>query len=116
MQTLSELINIIAPDKANITIDSSIYDLQAINAASYAFNDDYYIVASPKEGTLVTVIFELKNNSSNRDIAIDIKEFLNTVIDHQVRLQLDRANGKIRDLIVSHAFSPLDLNKEVESL
>jgi His-Xaa-Ser system protein HxsD len=116
METISGLINVIDLDHANIIIDSSLYKIEAINAASYAFTSNYHILATRKDDTSVTVIFELKNKASRRNISEDIKEFINTIIDHQVRLQLDRANGKIRDLIVAHAFSPLDLNKEVKTL
>lgn len=115
METVSGLISVIDSDHANIIIDTSLYELEAINAASYAFTSNYHILVTHKNGTSVTVIFELKNKASRRDVPEDIKEFINTVIDHQVRLQLDRANGKIRDLIVAHAFSPLDLHKETNS-
>jgi His-Xaa-Ser system protein HxsD len=115
METVSGLISVIDSDHANIIIDTSLYELEAINAASYAFTSNYHILVTHKSGTSVTVIFELKNKASRRDVPEDIKEFINTVIDHQVRLQLDRANGKIRDLIVAHAFSPLDLHKETNS-
>lgn len=116
VKTISELISIIDTDHANIIIDSSLYDIEAINSACYAFTNKYYIIVTPMDGTSVTVIFELKNKVSQRNISEDIKEFVNTVIDHKVRLQLDRTNGKIRDLIVKHAFLPLDLKKEIESL
>ncbi len=116
METISGFISVIDPDHANVMIDSSVYELEAINAASYAFTGNYHILATRKDNTSVTVILELKNKAAERDISEDIKEFVNAVIDHQVRLQLDRANGKIRDLIVAHAFSPLDLHKEVKSL
>jgi His-Xaa-Ser system protein HxsD len=116
METISGFISVIGPNNANLIIDSSLYDLEAINAASYAFTSNYHILSTRKGGTSVTVIFELKNKASRRDISEDIKEFINSIIDHQVRLQLDRANGKIRDLIVAHAFSTLDLHKEVSSL
>jgi His-Xaa-Ser system protein HxsD len=116
METISGLISVIDTNHANIIIDSSIYDMEAINAACYAFTNNYHILVTPKDSTSVTVIFELKDKISQRNISEDIKDFINTVIDHQVRLQLDRANGKIRDMIVQHAFSPIDLQKETESL
>lgn len=116
METISELISVTDTNQANIIIDSSLYDMEAINAACYAFTDNYHILVTRKNDTSVTVIFELKNKVSQRNIPEDIKDFVNTVIDHQVRLQLDKSNGKIRDLIVQHAFSPLDLKKEIESL
>lgn len=115
METISGLISVIDTNHANIIIDSSIYDMAAINAACYAFTNNYDILVTTKDSTSVTVIFELKDKISQRNIPEDIKDFVNTVIDHQVRLQLDRANGKIRELIVKHAFSPLDLKKEIES-
>ena len=116
METISGLVSVIDDTRANVIIDSSVYELEAINTASYPFTNNYHIIATRKSDTSVIVIFELKNNASGRDIPYDIKEFINAVIDHQVRIQLDRANGKIRDLIVAHAFSPLDLNKETKSL
>jgi len=116
MKKISDLITIINGEHANINIDNAIYDIEAINAACYSFTDNYHILVTCNDDTSCTVIFELKNKVSNKDIALDIKDFINNVIDHQVRLQLDRANGKLRDLIVRHAFSPIDLKKEVESL
>jgi His-Xaa-Ser system protein HxsD len=62
----------------------------------------------------VTVIFEAKDKA--RDVSEDLKDFANSLIDHQLRVQLDKTNGKIRDLIVAHAFSPLDLNEGIKSL
>jgi His-Xaa-Ser system protein HxsD len=115
METISGFISVININHANIIIDSSIYDMEAINAACYAFTNNYHVFMTRKDDKSATVIFELKNKVSQREIQEDIKDFINTVIDHQVRLQLDRANGKIRDLIVKHAFSPLDLKKEIES-
>jgi His-Xaa-Ser system protein HxsD len=115
MGTISELISVLDTNHANIIIDSSLYDMEAINAACYAFTNNYHIIVTRKDDKSVTVIFELKDKISQRNIPEDIKDFINTVIDHQVRLQLDRVNGKIRDLIVKHAFSPIDLKKEIES-
>lgn len=116
METISNFISITDSGCANITIDSSLYELEAINAASYAFTDNYHVLAKRLDGAIVTVIFELKDKASQRNIPQDIKYFVNAVIDHQVRLQLDRTNGKIRDLIVAHAFSPLDLHEETKCL
>ena len=116
MKTISEFINVIDSSLANINVDTSIYGIDAINSASYAFTNDYYIFIKHLEGTFVTVIFELKDKASQRNIFEEIKIFINSVIDHQNRLQLERINGKIRDMIVRHAFSPFDLTKEIELL
>ncbi|KQC08079.1 MAG: hypothetical protein APR62_05460 [Smithella sp. SDB] len=116
MKTISDSISITNANTANIIINTSLYDIEAINSACYAFTSNYHILVNRVNDTTVKVIFELKNKSSRRNISEDIKDFLNSVIDYQVRLRLEQTNSKIRDLIVKHAFSPIDLKKEIESL
>jgi len=116
MKKISDFISVIGSDRANLTINSSLYNIEAIHAACYAFTDRYHILVTIDDNTLVTVIFELKDKDYQSDIAKDIKEFSNAIIDHQVRLQLDHENGKIRDLIVAHAFSPFDIASKVINL
>jgi His-Xaa-Ser system protein HxsD len=114
MQAISDLIYDSGSGRGNITVSTSIYYLEAIHAASYQFTGNYHILITPGPDNSVTVIFEAKDKA--RDVSEDLKEFANALIDHQVRHQLDMTNGRIRDLIVAHAFSPLDLQKEVDSL
>jgi His-Xaa-Ser system protein HxsD len=114
MQTISDYIFDSGAGRVNITINTGIYSLEAIHATTYQFTNSYHILINPGADNLVTVIFEAKNKTQN--ITEDLKEFANALIDHQVRLHLDKTNGRIRDLIVAHAFSPLDLHKEIKSL
>ena len=99
---------------ANITLNTSIYAPEVIHSATYHFTLRYHILITPTTDNSVIVIFQAKENRT--DVVEDLKEFANSLIDYQVRFQLDRSNGKIRDLIVAHAFSPLDLEKEVKLL
>lgn len=62
METISGLISVIDRDHANIIIDSTLYDIEAINAACYAFTNNYHIIITRNDDTSVTVIFELKDN------------------------------------------------------
>jgi len=114
MQTISDLICDFGSGRGNITINTGIYSLEAIHATTYQYTGNYHVLITPNADNSVTVIFEAKDKT--KDISDDLKDFANALIDHQVRLQLDKTNGKIRDLIVAHAFSPLDLNKEIKSL
>ena len=100
--------------RGNITVSTNIYSVEAIHAATYQFTGSYHVLITPNSDNSVTVIFEAKDKA--RDVSEDLKEFANSLTDHQTRLHLDKTNGKIRDLIVAHAFSPLDLNKEIRSL
>jgi len=115
MQAISDYFLDQSEKKANIIVDTRIYSLVAINAAAYPFLSDYHILITPKDNrSSVVIIFEAK--LLERDIIADLKEFCNSLLDHQVRVQLDASNGKIRDLIVAHAFSPIDLQNEISSL
>ena len=114
MQAISDLICDFGSGRGNITVNTSIYCLEAIQAATYQFTGSYHILITPNVDNSVTVIFEAKDKAS--DVSEDLKDFANALIDHQVRHQLDKINGRIRDLIVAHAFSPLDLQKEANSL
>lgn len=114
MQAISDVIRDLGSGCGNITVNIGVYNLEAIHAATYKFTENYHIIVSPGADNWVTVIFEAK--SAARDVNEDLKDFADALIDHQVRYQLDKANSKIRDLIVAHAFSPLDLHKEAGSL
>jgi len=114
MQKIDDFICDSGSGSGNITVDTNIYNLEAIHAAIYPYTGSYHVLITPQNDHLVTVIFEAKNMSGV--VSEDLKDFANCLIDHQVRLQLDKTNGKIRDLIVTHAFSPLDLKKETKSL
>ena len=113
MQTISDFIYGLDSGHGNITINTSIYNIEAIHTATYQFTGGYHILIAPNTDNSVMVIFEAK--SKDMDIEKDIKDFANALIDHQVRHRLDKTNGKIRELIVAHAFSPLDLQKETNS-
>jgi His-Xaa-Ser system protein HxsD len=114
MQAISDFISDSGSGRGSITVNTSIYSLEAVHAASYEFTGSYHVLITPNGENSVNIIFEAKGKENN--VTEDLKEFANSLIDHQVRVQLDKTNGKIRDLIVAHAFSPLDLNKEIESL
>ena len=101
MQTISDLICDFGSGRGNMTVNTSIYNLEAIHAATYQFTGNYYILITPNSENSVTVIFEAKDKA--RDLNEDLKDFANALIDHQVRHQLDKINGRnLRDLIVAH--------------
>ncbi|MFA5182509.1 MAG: His-Xaa-Ser system protein HxsD [Syntrophales bacterium] len=114
MQAISDFISDSGSGRANIVVNTNIYSIEAIHAASYQFTGSYHVLITPNAENSVTVIFEAKDKTMN--VIEDLKDFANSLIDHQVRVQLDKTNGKIRDLIVAHAFSPLDLHEEAKSL
>lgn len=114
MQAISDFICDSDSGRSNITVSTKVYSLETIHAATYKYTGNYHVLITHNVDDSVTVIFEAKDKV--KDISEDLKDFVNSLIDYQVRLQLDKTNGKIRDLIVAHAFSPLDLDKEIKAL
>ena len=116
MQAISDFIYDSGSGLINITIDTNIYALETIHVATYQYTERYHILITPNTDHSVTVIFDEKDKGKSEDVIKDLKDFTNSLIDYQVRRQLHKTNGKIRDLIVAHAFSPLDIKKETKAL
>lgn len=93
----------------SIAVDLSIYAQVAITAACYKYTDKYYIHQQSSEGKekVVNIVFESKDSSS--PVTTDlVKQFCNDLIDQQVRVDVNKQFGHIRDLIVEEAFKPVN--------
>lgn len=67
----------------------------------------YYVSYDAKSNTEAIII---KISPKNEDIQlteVDLREFMNKLIDHQSWLDLNKEFGEIRQKIVVEAFSPL---------
>ena len=92
-----------------VLVDLNLYAPEAITATCYKYTDRFYVhqqTTSDYE-KFVNVILETKDDSLivSADIA---KQFCNDLIDQQVRVQVNRDFGHIRDLIVEEAFKPVN--------
>ncbi len=101
---------------ATAIIAKNLYEPEAVMAAAYRLTETYSVEIR-EDGSNFAVVFTKKDGHIQDVAAInsDMHSFLNDVIDEQLRLKLEQKSGKIRELIVKHAFSPIDLNKELES-
>jgi len=90
--------------KINIILSKEFYEKEAILSAIHKFENIVYTQVHPINEKEVNVKFENKNSSNLEYLK---KEFLNEVLDQQVRLDLEKRFGHIRDLIYRHAFSPV---------
>lgn len=84
-----------------LSLDSRVYSLQAVKNAAYDFTGKAHFVISA--------------NHSKMEVAVSLKEpaepdtiqdFLNHVLDHQVRVDLAKEFGLLREIIVAQAFDP----------
>lgn len=90
---------------------NKLYEKEVLFSAAYNFTADY-VVQLEEQDRNFKVIFSSKKIA---DISIpqeDLFEFVNQVLDEQLRLQLERKTAKLREIIVEHAFRPLENLKE----
>jgi len=78
-----------------IKLNTSIYEKEAVMAAAYKMTDSCFIIIKPLDNTLVGIFFESK-------------KFCNEVLDQQVRLDVEKRYGNIRDLLIMQAFRPIE--------
>ncbi len=94
-----------------VEISPLVYSLQAIKNTGYDFSGEAWIDIRLGE-TNINVVMRPKENS-----AIDITElkqkFLNSLLDHQVRIDTAKEFKTIREMIVAQAFEPCDNLDEV---
>jgi His-Xaa-Ser system protein HxsD len=89
-----------------LEVYTEIYQKEAILFAAHKFIDRFYVDIEPSSEKCIKVSFRPKN----KDIQFEnfASEFCNELLDQQVRLNIEKSYGNIRDLIVKQAFQPVE--------
>lgn len=85
-----------------IKFDKNIYDLSDIKRTYDLLKDKCVVVLSDDKNCIKAQISCL-----NVEPKAILEKFLYTLSNQQIKSQLLKENGKLRDLIVEHAFKPL---------
>jgi len=96
---------------ASISMCQKTYEKDAILAAAYLLTDQYHIQVNEMASGFHVLI---SSKGSAPVTSALVESFINECLDEQLRITLDKRSGKIRDLIVEHAFKPLNLQKKLE--
>lgn len=110
---------VIENNKICISLYRLFFDKQAVLAAAQKMTKDYYVEIKSLDSERAGVYLEPKNHQSVTldGLVEDAKNYCNEVLDQQVRLDLEKRYGKLRELIVRQAFSPItvdELSKELK--
>lgn len=99
-----------------IYINKTIYDKEAVLTSTYALGDICSIhIGVEGENYLLTLRSLKSHKQSYLELLKD--RLLNELTDQQLRIDLEKKYGPLRELIVKQAFSPLDhLEVEVKKL
>lgn len=89
-----------------ISVDKALYDPETVLKTAHKFTDQCYIKLDVYHSE-PTISFKSKEGSTAMLGSI-VDDFLNELIDQQVRTMVQRECGQIRDQIVKKAFSPIE--------
>jgi His-Xaa-Ser system protein HxsD len=90
-----------------LTICKSLYEADVIRAVLYKYlKENIYV-----EENEFCWIFNLSEPSDKADVLK--QKILDDILDEQLRYDLERRAGKVRELIVEHAFKPI-INLKLE--
>ncbi|AFM27725.1 His-Xaa-Ser system protein HxsD [Desulfomonile tiedjei] len=100
----------------DIFVSKAFFEKVAIFAAAYKLTRDFVVNIEPAPDNCVKISIQPISPASN-DLSYAATNFRNNLIDEQLRLELEHNYGGIRELIVKHAFAPLEnLSGEVKKI
>jgi His-Xaa-Ser system protein HxsD len=99
-------MNSVPPDVLEIAVDTSLYPLEALFRACYAFTDRCFLFLR-RQGPEIIVEFRRRST----DVALDnlVGEFGNELLDQRIRSDLARETARAREWILAQAFVEADL-------
>jgi len=101
----------------NLSLDTTIYPLEAILNASFLFLDRFYIfLKRGKHKHILKVSLTLKRTLPKKKYIGLSNEFFNAILQSSLRYFVSKRNKKIRDYIVNRAlYSALPLSDSFDS-
>jgi len=97
----------ISDDRIIIKLSTRIYEKTALFSAAYLLTGRCVVHINPSDENDVEVTFMPMAGHSVDELRMFVDEFSKDIIDQQLRLDLERQYGKLRELIVEHAFAPI---------
>ena len=106
-QKIKKIIKEIDGDQILLEVNKNIYEVEAILKTAYLFNDKCYMHVDSVAEDVIGVYFKAKG-ATNDDLKEIADNFCNELIDQQIRLNVEKKYGKIREEIVKKAFSKIE--------
>ena len=91
-----------------VTLSLDVYGLQAILRSCYWLTDRCFVyLAPPKEGQIEITLLARNTDTTQTDQLT--WDFLNDLVDQQLRVDISAETRTIRETIVAQAFAEIDL-------
>ena len=91
-----------------LSITLSIYTVEAILRSCYWLTDRCYAFLSKPDPNTIEITLASKSGEQQATDAL-AWTFLNDLIDQQLRIEIGRETGAIREMIVAQAFADVDV-------
>ena len=103
MPDVARVFRYCADGGAILTVQVSVYSLQALFKTCYLFTDRCYLFLERLNDDSIEVHITSKDNMLSLDSLVG--EFCNELIDQRVRADISKESGKLREIIVAQAFA-----------
>lgn len=115
---MKDIFTKIEEGKILVSLRKEYYEKDAVFAAAHKLTERFAVLVESLDDNTVGVHLQPKkgitiNEQELNDAALD---FCNEVLDQQVRLDIEKRYGHIREIIVKQAFSPISLSELSNSL
>ncbi len=89
--------------RVRLSVDESIYDLDAIMGAAYLFIDRCYVYLDREADRRVVVVLRTREATSEAALEELAGHFSNELLNQALRKNIGEANAKIREFIMAKA-------------
>ena len=99
-----------------LTLSREVYSLEAILGAAQKYTNMCGLFIQPSQDGMFHIHFASKKGSVSSELKCIAHDFCNELLEQQLRADLEKRFGNMRDLIVRQAFLPVSDLKSVVSL
>ena len=97
------------PDGYSLSVNTSIYSLEAIKKAAYKFADRASVVINPLSESTVSIVFNFLGRNAEGNPDQVVSDFCNELLDQDLRERIKRETEPLRNLLIAQAFSRTSL-------
>ena len=91
--------------KGTILASKKFFERDSVLTVSGKYSEQYFVSVQPVGEFDVEITISAKAHSSlSEDL---LKQFMNDLIDQQIRIDLQKEFGQLRNIIIEYAFSPV---------
>ncbi len=106
------IVETLSPGHYRVELSPAFYEREAVFAACQRLNDVFFIKIAPLGAQSCEILLQCKEGREGEDHGKLAHELLNDIIEEQVRLDLAKRTGALREILYRHAFLPLEENEK----